>query len=263
MLIKPEIIKDIVAHGNKEFPKEACGLILESPEGNQLIRQCQNQIQDPYLSTNNFQMPPMEIINMERAGFKVLMIYHTHCLTPPIPSIADRYGCKVSGYPWLILNPTTEFYTITQPNELPPEFSILGREFVWGMWDCYGLVRDIYKQQLSIDLPDLDRGIFGVWDYEPGWDKFEENFKEAGFIKTPFSHSRGMASNNFKKYDVILLNVRNESGKANHCGILMDEEYQIFYHHLYNSLSSKSVYGSSWMLRTTAILRHKFLWTES
>ncbi len=252
------LIPDVVKMGKVNFPKETCGLILKGKEG-VVVRHCKNLIEDLTLATNNFQLDPMEIIQAEKEGHEILFIFHTHCLTPPVPSVADRYGCKASGYPWLIVNPTTETYTITDPKATLPQSEVLGREFVWGMWDCYGLVRDIYHQELSIDLPDLDRGIFGAWNTSPHWNTFEENFQVAGFTKIPFSHSKGLAGMDLHKYDIILFSILNDSGNANHCGVLMDLDYMHFYHHLSGKLSEKSVYGSSWLQHTTGILRHHLL----
>ena len=46
------------------------------------------------------------------------------------------------------------------------EAPLLGRQWVWGITDCWSLVRDYYKQERGIELKDYERPITPETVYE-------------------------------------------------------------------------------------------------
>jgi len=262
------LLDEILKHAKDEFPAECAGMIVENKHRVLEIKRSTNSVKPEgdetidhnHISTNNFVLDGAALVEVMKEGKEVVAIYHSHPFTAPVPSEADRYACRKSALPWVIVNPNTGEYTITSPKDTLPEAPVLGREFVWGVFDCLALVRDVYKAELSIDIPDFDRGKFGAWDVDPTWNKFNESFKDAGFTVVPFSHSKDPHDLTFNKYDVILFNIANDLGmKPNHCGVMMNPERKVFYHHLAQRESEASVWGGYYRYTTTGVLRHHLL----
>jgi proteasome lid subunit RPN8/RPN11 len=266
------LLEELIKHAKDEFPAECAGMVVRNKTGWLEVRKGVNSVKPEgdetidasHISTNNFVLDAKQVMDVMKEGKEIVAIYHSHPFTPPTPSEADRYACRKSALPWIIINPNTGEFTITNPKDTLPEAPVLGREFVWGIFDCLALVRDVYKAELSIDILDYDRGPFGAWDVDPSWDKFNEYFSEAGFVSLPFSHSKDPHDVTFNKYDVILFNIANDlSMKPNHCGVVMNPDKKIFYHHLYQRESEASVWGSYYRYTTTNVLRHHLLLTGS
>ncbi|OKO99495.1 peptidase P60 [Xenorhabdus eapokensis] len=119
----------------------------------------------------------------------------------------------------------------------------MGRPFVLGIYDCYGLIMSYYRQQYGIELPDY-RVNYPWW--EQGESLYMANFKKAGFVDVTGDPQMG---------DVVLMQV--QADVPNHAGILL--EGNLLLHHLYGQLSQKVPYGGYWKDRTVKILRYEKL----
>jgi cell wall-associated NlpC family hydrolase len=183
----------------------------------------------------------------EKDGSKVIATYHTHPITSCKPSKADKVACRKSNLPMVIVSPLMEEFLVIEPTD-EEEVEILGREFVWGVHDCLGLVRDVYKKELGIELKDYDRGVFGAWNTNPEWNLFVDCFQDAGFIRMP-------EGSPLKNYDVLLMNWRSD--KINHCAIMMDAQQNLIWHHLAEHLSEPRVYGGWLRQITRMVIRHQ------
>ncbi len=216
-------------HAKDQDPKEAVGLLL-NVKGKERYFPCQN------LAITNHQefiLNPEDYVKADNLG-EIIGIVHSHPITPPTPSQADRISCEHSNLPWYIVNPKTEQWGECKPEGYVPD--ILGRQWVWGVTDCWSLVRDWYKQEKNIELIDYERSITPQEFLENPL--FEKYAKDTGF--------RELANNEaLKEGDVLLMSIMHPT--LNHVAIFLGD---MVLHHLADRLSCKEPY-SEWLLKCT------------
>ena len=92
--------EDALSHAKEQDPKESCGLLLNI-KGKEKYFPCRN------LSLNNnqcFMIDPEDYVRADNLG-QIISVVHSHPITPPNPSQADRIECERSGLAWHIVNP--------------------------------------------------------------------------------------------------------------------------------------------------------------
>ena len=218
-----------LVHAKDQDPKEAVGLLL-NVKGKQRYYPCQN------LAITNHQefiLNPEDYVKADNLG-EIIGIFHSHPVTPPTPSQADRISCEHSNLPWYIVNPKTEQWAELKPEGYKAE--LCGRPWVWGITDCWSLVRDWYKEEKNIQLIDFERSMTPQEFLENPL--FEKYAKETGF--------RELANDEaLKKGDVLLMSILHPT--LNHVAIFLGD---MVLHHLADRLSCKEPY-SEWLLKCT------------
>ncbi len=213
-------------------PEECCGFIVNGE-----LMPCKNIHDSP---TTNFAISAEDYVKAEESGV-IEAIYHSHVGGMDGFSMHDAKACKESNIPWVMIQlPTHKFHYIDPTGSAPYE----GREWCYGVSDCYSLFRDFYAREFNIHLDDFERGEDEEW-LNPDWRMFADNYAAQGFYEVGRAEQKG---------DMLLM--RLQAPGPNHVGV-MNGNGACFYHHLSNRLSESAVYGGYWAKVTVKVLRHK------
>lgn len=119
----------------------------------------------------------------------------------------------------------------------------LGRRYLDGRHDCYGLVRDFYRGEYGLTLRNYARPV--GFDHS-GLLLLTDNFRREGFeiVNTPISL--------LEPGDGLLMMLA--SRQVNHVGVYIGERK--FLHHLYQRPSSAEMLDPRWQQRLSLIVRH-------
>ena len=219
--------QDALLHAKDQDPKECVGVLLNI-KGKQQYYPCGN------LSTYSHQcfiLDPEDYVKADNLG-EITAIIHSHPVTPPTPTQADKVSCEDSGLPWHIVNPKTEQWGYCEPTGY--KAPLLGREWVWGVTDCWSLVRDWYKENLDIDLRDWERPLTP--------EEFLKNpmFEQCAW-RTGFRQLR--PEEKLQKGDLLFMSIMSPG--LNHVALFLGDE---ILHHLADRLSCREPL-SEWLLK--------------
>lgn len=255
--MKASIKKSIEKHAIADYPRECCGVIIADGNKQKYIP-CRN------IAENNldFRLSAEDYALAEDAG-QVLAIVHSHIDRDAYPSEADKVSCEQTELPWHIVSVgcdvDEELPKVTGWYSFEPsgyEAPLVGREFFHGSLDCYGLIRDFYKREMNIDIPDFNRDDFW-WQREDAQELYLDNFEKAGFYQV---------NGDPQFADVVLMQYRSE--KTNHGGVYIGDHClktqpdlhpipNALLHHPMPRLSERAVYSGYWQDITRMIVRHK------
>ena len=183
MQLHNDILIEFKKHVLSAYPAEACGVMVAGK-----YIPCKNIHETPQKA---FIIDPKDIIMAQKEG-KIEAIFHSHPYDvndisvhengndPKWPSVKDQEQWMKGNEPWVIVS--TDGGGISQPvimDEANPT-PLLGREFVWGVTDCFNLVRDYFKEQCGITLRNRPRRW---WWWNEGDNLFEADFEEWGFTR--------------------------------------------------------------------------------
>ncbi|UXA66000.1 C40 family peptidase [Xanthomonas prunicola] len=233
-------LQSIQAHAMARYPRECCGLIIATADGERYI-ECPNTAAT---ASEHFRLPGEDYAAAEDQG-EVIALVHSHPNASAMPSDADRLQCELSEITWHIISvgqvdgvaECGDVQTIQPCGYVAP---LVGRQFAHGVLDCYTLLRDFYARELGIELRDYPRE--DEW-WKRGENLYEKHFREEGFGEIKDEPRRG---------DVFLMQIRSE--EMNHAGIYLGDGQML--HHLHGRPSEQVTYGGYWLQRTTKVIRH-------
>lgn len=220
-MLNPED-KEILKHLWKCYPQEGCGLLVNK-KGKLKWIPCKNVADNPLES---FVIDPSDYIKASLQG-DLYAIIHSHPDASCTPSENDIKTSNFLGIPYIIYSlPDIDKYIHTPEKLRNP---LIGRDYKFGVNDCYSLARDYYQETLNIELPTI---LFEDNFEEKGINYFDELFESFGFVEVDKP----------QKHDGIIFSVY--SNIPNHCGIYLGED--MFLHHAINRLSCRESLFSGW-----------------
>ena len=217
-------IEDMREHFKNEYPREGCG-ILTVVKGKQKWIPCTNIAEED----NHFIIDTKEYLKIARTS-DIIGIVHSHPDESSEPSELDINNCNALGKKYYIFSYPEMDLTIVEPKINTTD--LYGREYEFGVKDCFEALRD-YLQTQNIEIP--PRAMF-VEDY---WDKNIDYFNDKTISE--WNHSP-VSLNEIKENDVLIFRVFSDIN--NHCGVYLGND--IFYHHAENRLSCRENLYPQW-----------------
>lgn len=141
--------------------------------------------------------------------------------------------------PWHIVTWPNGEWVYLEPTGY--EAPLIGRHWSHGVLDCYSIIRDWYRLERGITLPDFERA--DEW-WHKGQNLYVENFKAAGFTSVPMEE--------LQPGDVLLMQVA--SRVSNHGAVYLGNN--IMLHHLHRRLSCRAVFDGYYRKHCTMVLRY-------
>lgn len=226
-----DIIAQVMAHAVIEAPREACGIIADG----QFF-----PMPNLALELDSFVIDRAAYLELARSR-RIEAIAHSHVFSPPVASDADRSSCEATGVPWLIVSYPDAQWTVIEPSGFVAP--LVGRQWAWGVHDCYGLVRDAVRAYCGIQIPDFPR-VFEFW--KQGLNPIVEQFHLTGFVEMP----QGTVP---RQCDVLGFAVHS-GDIVNHLGVFLEPDQLL--HQLHQRPSVREVYGGTWQKLMRLHLRY-------
>jgi proteasome lid subunit RPN8/RPN11 len=230
-----EFLDEIKEHFEEWYPKEACG-VLGVREGKLKWFPCKNISEE----SDNFIFDSREYISISK-HCNIVGIVHSHPDSPPDPSPYDIDNCNILNIPYYIFSyPSFELKTLKPENQ--ETLSLYGRDYKFGVTDCFEAMRDYLNSQ-GFKIP--SRALFEDNWWEKGLDYSIEELTEQWNLKK-------VKINTLMPNDVIGFSI--ESSIPNHCGVYVGED--LFYHHAVNRLSCTENLYPFWKKYITGVYRY-------
>jgi cell wall-associated NlpC family hydrolase len=214
--------------------REICGVIVNI-KGRAKFIQCRNLAED----NNDFILHPQDLEKAKSLG-SILYIVHTHISGSHKPTETDIYNMdtNILEVPWLIVDVVNNTYGIYYPASYTSRLD--GREYIYGKYDCFSLVRDFYSN-LGIFIPDHIR--LSEWlESDNTYSPYDELHQQYGFIKVDEP----------KPNDIIIMKCTASSNL--HIAIYIGNNKIL--HHCINRLSCIDNYSGYWREVTSYFLRY-------
>ena len=240
MDLSPQALADFTQHVIREHPREAVGFIVDGS-----FIPVPNSSETPLTS---FKVNPIHYVKTEALG-TIQALLHSHPYLPgshhqyPMewPSTQDMTTWMLGSIPWGICATDGEGITPLVWLDENRDEPIVGREFIHGVNDCYSVIRDWFKVNRSIALPNYARGM--DWWFA-GKNLYEDNFENAGFTE--------VSRDDIQVGDVVLIRVG--APVVNHAAVVSGENE--ITHHLHNRLSGTDTLAK-WNRTIVKVVRHR------
>jgi proteasome lid subunit RPN8/RPN11 len=235
----------MLTHAKAMYPNECCGVIIRKGEKQEVI--CGRNVSDR--PRHNFVLHPEDYGYAEDNG-DVLAVYHSHCEGSPQATTADMTTAETHELAIITISLCKDgdtfhdTWSIYKPTGWKAD--LIGRPFVYGVMDCYSLVRDYYLEKLGIKLP--------LISYTPNWahtgsDLYTMNLPKNDFVQV---------SPPLQEHDLILMQLR--ARVPNHIAIYIGDGLML--HHPQAHLSGLHPYiceQGYYAKNTVGFYRHKSL----
>ena len=209
------------AHALRVFPGEAFGAVFGNPD--RPAYHPVDQVADN--SRAGFRIDRAALRRLEETHGALLAAVHTRSATGDddadrllfIPSAAEMRAQAALAVPFgVVVCDRSRCIDRFWFGDQCPTLPLLNRPFRHGVTDCYSLIRDFYRQDRNVLLPDYPRD----WDWWiQGLDLYRAGFEEAGF--------RAIDPADADDADAVMFQMRSKV--PNHAAVLLGGGYML--HH--------------------------------
>lgn len=240
--INKKVIKE---HALEDRSKECCGLIYINGSGSLSVFKSKNISSQP---ENFFEIDPKDYLKISSKG-NILGFYHSH-FGEHANSFTDFdiLNCERFKMFGVIYDIRTDSFSYYSPSGYKLPYT--EREYVLGGIDCFSLVRDFYKNELNIDIKDLDTE-YRLIEHKP---EHPDNVGCLNILPDHFKDNGFLEVKDLKENDVILMN-SDKILSPIHCSIYRGNNYIL--HHPFGAKSRIERIRSWHTKYTTHKFRHK------
>ena len=190
-----------------------------------------------------FAIDPRDYARWEPLG--IAGIWHSHLELDGFSPL-DQQVLRGDDMPWAVYCLRTDRFHQCDPGVTAP---YIGRPFVYGIYDCYSLVKDYLAHEHNIKLPAWERGEWGEWD-TPEFKPFDMQYVHIG--------KRVPAYMPLQDGDILLMQLGTHKGHTDHVGVI-NEDLRLL-HHLAEKESRVDVMGGLWQRQLRLAVRPNELW---
>ena len=244
---REDVKAKIRAYTQMEWPYEACGFIVRAAGNRLLVMPSRNLALD---RLHDFKTCGDDWEAAEEKG-EIVAIWHSHPNGKPELTNADKTSCETLQIPFLVLAWPANLFGYYEPSGwIHP---LLGRPFVHGLLDCYSVVRDHYRIELGIQLPDFPR--------DDDWWLRKENVIMDNLVAAGFKviHKGQPPADLLRRHDGLVIAMNH--GIGNHCAVYLGD-FMILHHPPWRP-SIHTPYapqlGGFYVQSTIAVVRHESL----
>ena len=227
------MIEELQEHFEKEYPREACGVIA-IVKGKKKWFACTNVAEDD----TDFILCSNEYLNIKKK-YDIIGIVHNHTEGSNKPSENDINNCNALGIPYYIFSYPDMELNVVEPKQR--QHPLIGREYKFGIQDCFEAIRDYLKTK-NISLP--PRAPFE----DDWWKKEGLNY----FCPDIIQQWGGKEILSPQENDVLIFTVDAEV--PNHCGVYIGND--TFFHHAVSRLSCREHLYPFWIKYLTGVYRY-------
>ena len=193
---------EAIKHAEECMPQESCGL-LAIIEGKETYWPCKNLA---YSGFDYFIIDPDDWVECEDTG-EIISIVHSHVYDPPQPSDKDKASCEYLDLPFYIYSITMKKWCFFEPSGWKAP-SLIGRSFVWGVYDCWSLITDWFLENKNIKI-----------DYTKRPTTLKQFIKNPLFEKTlpKLGFTKQLSNDNLLVGDVLLF--QSITGNLDHVAV--------------------------------------------
>lgn len=227
-----------VKYAKTTNPDEACGLVAII-KGSETFWPCKNLADSKF---EYFIIDPDDWAECEDNG-EIIGIFHSHTIGASTPSETDKASCEFLNIPYYIYSISNNDWSYYKPTGYKPA-SLIGREFIWGKYDCWSLVTDWYLQTKNIKIPYWNRPK-KIKDFINN-PEFEIALPKLNFVKQK-------SNNDIKIGDVLLFKSINNT--LSHVALYIGD--MMILNHSIKSLSCREPFDNRYQKQLVGVYRYE------
>ena len=232
-LVQKDLINDIkVWLQSLDSDEEPCG-VIHLKKGKARFIPVPNTSEDPL---NYFQLEAAQYAKLNLTG-EILFVVHAH-IGNCTPSEHDVECCNAIKIPYLVFDRISLEYTAIMPEG---HSTLSGREYEFGVRDCFEACRDWYLQH-GVQLPPR------LLDWKDDWWEDGTDYLSSLNERWPFNEVTSL-----RYGDLITFAIG--SSIENHIGVYL--EFDCFFHHAVDRLSCKENLYPFWGKHIKKVYRYE------